>query len=175
MGAEPLVRIRLAAPEDSPAVARILADAFAEFRPLYTAAGFRATVLTSQEVAARLSEGPVWLARFERPPADGGRGDEPAIGTLAAVVRPDGVYLRSMGVAPVGRGNGVGLRLLEEAERFAVAVGHRRMFLSTAPVLKGAIRLYERFGFRRTPEGPHDLHGTPLFSMEKRWAEPGPA
>lgn len=27
---------------------------------------------------------------------------------------------------------------------------------------------YEHFGFRRTDEGPHDLHGTPLFTMEKR-------
>jgi ribosomal protein S18 acetylase RimI-like enzyme len=41
------------------------------------------------------------------------------------------------------------------------------MLLSTAPFLDRAIRLYERFGFRRTNEGPHDLFGTPLFSMEK--------
>jgi ribosomal protein S18 acetylase RimI-like enzyme len=41
------------------------------------------------------------------------------------------------------------------------------MFLSTTPFLIGAISLYERAGFRRTGEGPHDLFGTPLFSMEK--------
>jgi hypothetical protein len=35
------------------------------------------------------------------------------------------------------------------------------------PFLAGAIRLYERFGFKRTPGGPNDLFGTPLFSMAK--------
>jgi len=30
------------------------------------------------------------------------------------------------------------------------------------------MRLYERFGFQRTEEGPHDLFGTSLFTMEKQ-------
>jgi hypothetical protein len=28
--------------------------------------------------------------------------------------------------------------------------------------------LYEKFGFQRTGEGPHELAGTPLFTMEKK-------
>jgi hypothetical protein len=35
------------------------------------------------------------------------------------------------------------------------------------PFLNTAIRLYEAFGFRRMNDGPHDLFGTPLFTMEK--------
>ncbi len=41
------------------------------------------------------------------------------------------------------------------------------MFLSTTPFLHSAIRLYERFGYRRTDDGMNDLFGTPLFTMEK--------
>jgi len=33
--------------------------------------------------------------------------------------------------------------------------------------LSRAIRVYESFGFRRTEDGPQDLFGTPLFTMEK--------
>ena len=41
------------------------------------------------------------------------------------------------------------------------------MFLSTTPFLESAIRLYEKFGFQRTSDGPLDLFGTPLFTMQK--------
>jgi hypothetical protein len=42
------------------------------------------------------------------------------------------------------------------------------MVLSTTPFLTAAISLYERFGFSRSIDGPHDLYGTPLFTMVKR-------
>src|SRR5260370_227302 len=45
------------------------------------------------------------------------------------------------------------------------------MYLSTTPFLDRAIRLYERFGFQRSDEGPLDLFGTPLFTMTKRLNE----
>ena len=32
---------------------------------------------------------------------------------------------------------------------------------------EGFARLYERFGFQRTSDEPHELFGTPLFTMEK--------
>jgi len=72
-----------------------------------------------------------------------------------------------MAVVPSARGQGIGKILLEEVETFARAGGFRRMVLSTTPFLDDAIRLYERFGFKRTADEPHDLAGTPLFTMEK--------
>jgi len=72
-----------------------------------------------------------------------------------------------MAVRPVARGQRIGERLLTTVEQFAATGMFRRMLLSTTPFLDRAIRLYEHFGFRRTSEGPHDLFGTPLFSMEK--------
>jgi putative acetyltransferase len=72
-----------------------------------------------------------------------------------------------MVVRPTARGQRIGERLLAQVENFAVAEGLGRLFLSTTPFLDRAIRLYERLGFQRINEGPHDLFGTPLFTMEK--------
>jgi hypothetical protein len=41
------------------------------------------------------------------------------------------------------------------------------LILSHSSIFARAIRLYEKFGFRRNGEGPHDLFGTPLVTMEK--------
>ncbi len=56
---------------------------------------------------------------------------------------------------------------MSHVENVASEHGFRRLFLSTTPFLTSAIRLYERWGFQRSDEGPHDLHGTPLFTMVK--------
>ena len=81
--------------------------------------------------------------------------------------------MRGMAVLPTARGIGIGSRLLECAENWASSQGCSRVFLRTTPYLAAAIRLYESFGFRRTDEGPHDLFGTPLFTMEKHVVRKG--
>lgn len=65
------------------------------------------------------------------------------------------VELRKMYLAPAWRGRGQGWRLLEWAMARARALGFRRMTLETAAVLKGAITLYERNGFKRADAGRH--------------------
>ncbi len=89
------------------------------------------------------------------------------MGTVSVIPEGDSLYLRGMAVLPEVRGQRTGERLLTTVEQFAMMGDFRRMLLSTTPFLDRAIRLYERFGFGRTNEGPHDLFGTPLFSMEK--------
>jgi mycothiol synthase len=148
--------IALASSEHADAMAAILLDAFREFEPLYTPGGFRATTLTAAEIAARLPEGPAWIATIDGKP----------VGTVAAVRQGEEVYVRSMAVIPDARGGGVASALLDAVTRFALASGARRMRLSTTLFLLGAIHLYERAGFQRLPGGL-DLHGTPLFAMTK--------
>ena len=151
------LRIRRATIADAPSIARVLLAAFESFRPLYTSGGFAATTPSTEIISQRWQEGPVWLALD----------DHEGLGTVAAVARGERLYVRSMAVLPSARGRGVGSALLHEVESYAAAQHSCSIYLSTTPFLLDAIRLYEQFGFRRTEEEPHDLHGTPLFTMEK--------
>ena len=150
--------IRRAEPADAPAIARVLSEAFQQYEPRYTRAAFAATTPIAETVRERLAEGPTWVALRE--------GE--IVGTVSAVVRHDGVYVRSMAVVPTARGHGIGRGLLLAVEAFAVQDGAPRLYLSTTPFLAEAISLYERSGFERTKQPPHALHGTPLYTMEKR-------
>jgi GNAT superfamily N-acetyltransferase len=149
------IRIRRATLEDCTALAGVLSAAFAEFRHQYTDQAYRVTTPGVAEIAARFDEGPVWIALH---------GKE-AIGTVSGILGDRGLYVRSMGVVPAGRGHGIGRRLLEHAEEFASAHRCRRMELSTTPFLTQAIRLYQQFGFIGC--GTRSLCGTPLIVMEK--------
>jgi ribosomal protein S18 acetylase RimI-like enzyme len=150
--------IRRASEDDAAAIASVLYESFAEYRPLYTPAGFAATTPTIRQVRARIEEDPVWVALY----------NGTIVGTVAVVDKGgEGLYVRGMAVLAAARGKGIGRRLLEHVEAFARAQKYERLFLSTTPFLYAAIRLYEQFGFRPTGEGPHDLFGTPLFTMSK--------
>jgi putative acetyltransferase len=151
------VLIRLAEVEASQAIAFILRKAFIEYEPLYTPAAFAATTPTASQIEGRWKEGSVWVAMQS----------ENIVGTVAAVRKPSGFYIRSMAVLPTARGQGIAGKLLKEIENVAMDHRYKRLFLSTTPFLHDAIRLYEKFGFVQTSEGPSELHGTPLFTMEK--------
>ena len=151
------VCVRDATAADAHAIAALLVAAFAEFEPRYTPAGYRATTPSADEIRHRLINGPAWV----------GERDGTIVGTVSALSTPTGVYIRSMAVDPRSRGGGIGQALLSQVERFATGLGARRLFLSTTPFLAGAIRMYDRAGFRVTAEGPHELGGTPLMTMVK--------
>jgi len=151
------IQIRLAELDEAEAIASLLAESFLEYRPLYTPEGYAATAITSKQVANRTTEGPVWIAVID------GR----IVGTTSFVLNRESLYIRGMAVLPVARGQHLGELLLAHVAKFAASKGVQRLFLSTTPFLDRAIRLYEDFGFRRTTAGPHDLFGTPLFTMEK--------
>ncbi|HAV77900.1 MAG TPA: hypothetical protein DCX53_11175 [Anaerolineae bacterium] len=151
------VNITIATMDLSPAIADVLHQAFLEYEPLYTSQAFAITTPTAEQIQKRWDEGPVWAAMQ----------NEALVGTVSAVGKETSLYIRSMALLPSARGQGVGRALLEEVERFARENAFPRMFLSTTPFLTSAIRLYENYGFRRTEAGPHDLSGTPLFTMEK--------
>jgi GNAT superfamily N-acetyltransferase len=151
------ILIRLAVMDEAPVIASVLYQAFVEFEAQYTPAAFAATTPASDQIRKRWSEGPVWVVE------DGGQ----LVGTVSAVPKSEGLYIGSMAVLPFHRGEGIGNILLQAVEHLANIQGIQSMFLSTTPFLTGAIRLYERFGFHRSNDGPHDLFGTPLFTMTK--------
>ena len=157
MSSTPNIEMRLAEAADTPAIASLLSESFAEYRPLYTPEGYAATSITPEAVAHRIEEGPVWVAVC----------DGIIVGTVSVVPKGESLYLRGMAVLPTARGQRIGELLLAHIEKFAATGTFRRLFLSTTPFLDRAIQLYEHFGFRRTGEGPHELFETPLFTMEK--------
>jgi ribosomal protein S18 acetylase RimI-like enzyme len=150
------IAIRLAAPPDAALIAAVLHAAFVAYKAAYTPAAFAATTPTSEQIQRRLDEGPVWVALHDRA----------IVGTVSAVRRGAGLYIRSMAVLPQARGRGIGGLLLRHAEQFAAAQGCTYALLSTTPFLTSAIRLYEAFGFQRSDK-PQDLFGTALFTMVK--------
>lgn len=151
------IRIRLAETGDAQPIASLLFESFVEYESLYTSKGFAATAITSEQIVARMREGLVWVAVR----------NEEIVGTVSVVASAESLYIRGMAVLPAARGERIGALLLTHVEEFARTGRCSRLFLSTTPFLDRAIRLYERYGFRRTSEGPHELFGTPLFTMEK--------
>ena len=84
-------------------------------------------------------------------------------GFFDVLVADDGEIVGSIGLQPVSkatgelrkmylkksvRGQGYGRRLLEHALARAKALGFTRVTLETANVLKAAVALYERYGFK---------------------------
>jgi ribosomal protein S18 acetylase RimI-like enzyme len=156
--------IRIARCEEAEAIASTLMQAFRPYQPAYSEEGYAATTPMAEQIRHRFTEGPIWVAAV---------GDE-IVGTVAAVLKMPGVYVRSLAVLPSSRGRGIGELLLSSVEDFARAERASYLFLSATPFLKPAIHLYEKCGFRRTSEGPHDLFGTPLLTMRKELLHPGP-
>ena len=89
--------------------------------------------------------------------------------TVSVVPEPEWLYIRSMAVSPTAQGLGVGGKLLEAVEIYAIENGFERLFLYATNFSANAIRLYERNGFQlgryTTAE---EWFGTPGRSMEKK-------
>jgi GNAT superfamily N-acetyltransferase len=162
----PTLQVRRAMVGEAACVAFLVRVAFAEVAGLYTPEALAATLFDADAIRRRIQEGtPVWIALL---------GDE-RVGTVSAFDRPEGLLVRSMAVHPGARGHGVGRALLEAAERFGRERGHTRVFLRTTPFLHAAIALYSRSGFTLCQGAERDLHGVPLFEMEKGLAAAGRA
>lgn len=156
-------RIRIAVPENAPAIASVLFDSFIEYKSRYTPEGFAATTPSSDQIQDRLTEGPTWVVTCS----------DRIVGTVSVVPRDGSLYIRGMAIVPAARGKGVGKLLLRQIELYASEFSYQRLFLSTTPFLERAISLYEHYGFKRTSAGPDDLFGTPIFTVEKLLGQPG--
>ena len=101
MDPTPRIRIRLADTGDARAIAALLLESFVEYESLYTPEGFAATAITSEQIVARMGEGPVWVTLR----------DEEIVGTVSVVAKAESLYIRGMAVliwdAPVHNGKAV--------------------------------------------------------------------
>ncbi|MGD9562079.1 MAG: GNAT family N-acetyltransferase [Pyrinomonadaceae bacterium] len=153
------VDIRLARPGDEVVVSSLIFEAFSPYRDQYTPDGFEYVAATPETVRERFPEGPIWLAFV------GGE----AVGTVSGMPDEGRFYIRSMAVKPSAQRGGIGQKLVEVLERFAVSEGFTKLYLYTTFVLPGAKRLYEKNGFyvlRETP--PEEWCGMGGLEMEKQ-------
>jgi ribosomal protein S18 acetylase RimI-like enzyme len=79
------------------------------------------------------------------------------VGVLVTRATGEGFLLENVAVHPRFAGRGLGKRLVERAEREAVARGHRSIYLYTHERMVGNIAMYGRLGYveyARRLEGP---------------------
>jgi GNAT superfamily N-acetyltransferase len=152
------LEIRLATPDDSAAIVRVLYEAFSAFREHYTAEAFEVVTPPAGEVAGRFVEGPIWVAEL------GGE----VVGTVSLTTEPEGLYIRSMAVQPGAQGMGVGHKLLDALNDHAAGRETERIFLYTTYFVPGAKELYEKHGFTWVRDTTaEEWYGTPGLEMEK--------
>ncbi|HRY08420.1 MAG: GNAT family N-acetyltransferase [Actinobacteria bacterium] len=74
---------------------------------------------------------------------------------------PDAAEIKRMWVAPVLRGSGLAVELLEQTEQRAVRRGYSRLFLDTNGALTAALRFYAAHGYEaieRYNDNPDATH-----------------
>jgi hypothetical protein len=93
--------LRHADASDTSAISATLLEAFAEFEALYTPAAYRATTPTSDQIRARMAEGPVWAAEHDglvvgtgRPPGE--KGSPSACCTRSRASQPRGTMAKEL-------------------------------------------------------------------------------
>ena len=150
------VVIREAHPHDFSEIAQVGRAAIEEFREAMGPRQFRAYQEYTSDVAKRAQGGQVIVAEME------GR----IVGTITyckagydellhAPFPAGTAAIRSTAVLPAARGMGIGRRLVDECLQRAKRDEVPAVALHTGWFMIDAMGLYERFGFRRSPE--HDV------------------
>ena len=93
--------------------------------------------------------------------------DGERVGSIFCVRGPDEgtARLRLLLLAPGGRGQGLGGRLVDTCLEFARSAGYKRMVLWTNDPLAAARHIYLSRGFKLTGSEPHTLFGEGLLSQ----------
>lgn len=154
----PDVRVRVARPEEYAAVGELTARAYAT-----DGHGSPAYAERLRDAAGRAAAGELLVAAESlgtAPVVAAGSGEQllgtvalfPAGAEYAQLAGPGEMEIRMLAVDPTGRGRGLGVALAAACVRRAQDAGATGVRLSTEPSMTAAHRIYERLGFRRTPD-----------------------
>ena len=148
------IRVRAAREADVPAIARLVADAFA---PFVARTGIVPAPLATDWPTVISALGVLVALRDDR-----------VAGVLVRWPHPDHVLVETLAVAPAAQGTGVGTVLLDTAERLAIETGVNAVRLYTNAAMTEDLAYYPRRGFVETGRGPHS--GFDRVRFEKRLA-----
>jgi ribosomal protein S18 acetylase RimI-like enzyme len=147
--AEPeAITIRIATPEDFPAIAELTVDAYEAGGHLDGGEDYRRTLT---DVAGRASAGEILVA------VDGGD----VLGAVflvqtgsdySEIARPGEAEFRMLAVSPKAQRRGIGESLVRACLQRARGRGAESMVISARDFIEAPLRLYARMGFVRTPE-----------------------
>ncbi|MCT2584949.1 GNAT family N-acetyltransferase [Actinophytocola gossypii] len=142
------VTIRAARPAELPEVGRLTAEA-------YRASGYEVSADYAGKLAdagPRASEAELLVATDPEGHVLGTVTLAPPGSPWAQVATADELEFRMLAVSPAARGRGVGEALTRAAIDRAAELGLSGVALSSGREMAAAHRLYERLGFRRTPD-----------------------
>jgi len=148
--------LRLATPDDRPAVEAIVRAAYSP----YIARMGRAPAPMGVEYGARIAAGQVHVIG-----ADGG-----ISGLIVLVPEPASLLLDIVAVAPEAQGRGLGGLLLAFAERSARAQGYAAIRLYTNAAMTENLSLYAHLGYDETHRAEED--GFQRVHLRKRLGAP---
>ena len=150
--------IRKISVEDNTAIASVIRSVMPEF-----GAGGPGFAIHDKEVddmfAAYQRPGHAYFVCQDNEGIIGGAG----IGVLAGA-SAEVCELKKMYILSEGRGRGLGQKLLTTCLDAARAMGYKRVYIETFNTMAGAMRLYERNGFKKI-EGP--LGSTGHFACDR--------
>ncbi len=151
----------LRADDDLAEFGRIVVEAYTTLPGWMSEPDYEASVA---DVAGRMALAPV-IGAFDD--------DETPLGCVTFVPSSDNplaerddagaTSFRMFGVSPIAQGRGVGRALLDEVMGRSRALAAERVVLLTTEVMLRAHRLYEAYGFRRSPHHDHQIEGGPLL------------
>lgn len=147
------ITIRPARPEEYPALGDLTGQAYLGDGHLTDPGDPYLGVL--RDVAGRAARAEVLVAVADGTPDAAVLGCVtfvPAPGPMSDIAREGQAEIRMLAVSPAARGRGAGETLVRECLRRAREAGRNGLVLSTQPSMHAAHRLYERLGFRRTPQ-----------------------
>jgi GNAT superfamily N-acetyltransferase len=164
--------IRLARPEELPALGALVADAYAALSGMPGPAEQPAYYAMVRDAAARARNPALRILAAISP---GGEllGSADLIEDMShyasggtASSRKDSAGIRLLAVAPAARGRGVGKALTLHCIERARILGRSTVVLHTTRAMETAWRMYEQLGFRRSPDLDFRQSALEVFGFE---------
>jgi len=150
------LQMRIATFDDARAIHEIIAEAFEPYKKYYTKEAYNATVVSIAKIEKRLRKREVLVATH----------DNKIVGTASIRIEGKNIHISSMAVKPDYQGKGVGLQILREINELAIRKKCKTISLECFYPLRKAIKLYEKFGFKKTGK-IRNYYGIKIFGMLK--------